>query len=119
MKDLVVGFVTGMVAVLVPAVFVGARVLAHATRQLRAANAAHRETQRLFERAQLLRSDEDHVAELAFHAWTLERKLDVAVYELRARDRAARRALRVPRLLWALAGVGAAAIALVALRCVG
>jgi len=116
---LIVGFITGLVAVLVPGVVFVARVLTHATRALKAANAKHLEAQRLFSNAQLLRSDEDRVAELAFMAWGYEQRFSAAVREIARIEREAQRARRVPRLLWALAGVGAAVIVLALLRWIG
>lgn len=116
MSALIVGFITGIVAVLVPGAVYVARVWKHATRHLEAANDFHLEAQRLIANAELLRSDEERVAELAFMAWGLERRLNAAVWELARLEREIKRTQRVPRLLWALAGVGAAVIVLALLR---
>ena len=119
MSALLVGFVTGIVALLVPGVVFVAWALTHATRRLKAANDKHRDAQRLFANAQLLCSDEERVAELAFMAWRYEQGFGAAVREITRLEREAQRAQRVPRLLWALAGVGAAVIVLAALRWIG
>lgn len=105
--------------VLAPVSVFVAHVLTHATRALKQANEKHREAQRLFANAQLLRSDEDRVAELAFMAWGYEQRFNAAVREIARLEREAQRARRVPRLLWALAGVGAAVIVLALLRWIG
>ena len=123
MSALVVGFVTGVVAVLVPGVVFVPRVLTHATRALKEANAKHCEARQLFVNAQTLKADEDRVAELAFYTWALEQKFVLACREIerlqRDARREARRTQRVPRLLWALAAVGAAVTVLAVLRWVG
>lgn len=119
MIDLLVGFITGLVAVLVPAVVFVARALTHATRSLKAANGKYSEAQRLFADANVLRSDEERVAELAFAAWAHERKFELAVQEIVRLEREIKRTQRVPRLLWALAAVGVAAIVLTVLRAIG
>lgn len=116
MSALIVGFATGIVAVLVPGVVYVARVWKHATRELKRASDLHLDAQRLFANAQTLKADEERVAELAFMAWGLERRFDAAVREIARLERELKRTQRVPRLLWALAGVGAAVIVLALLR---
>lgn len=95
MRPLLVGFITGIAAVLVPGVMFVARVLTHATRTLEAANAKHLEAQRLFSNAQLLRSDEDRVAELAFMAWGYEQRFSASALPCaRSRGSSAKRSAR-------------------------
>lgn len=119
MSALIVGFVTGIVAVLVPGVVFVARVLTHATRKLEQANNKHLEAQRLFANAQTLKADEESSAALAFYTWAVEQKFMLACCDIARLEREAQRARRVPRLLWALAGVGAAVIVLALLRWIG
>lgn len=116
---MILGLILGALAVLVPCLFYVARVLEHATKRLSEAVDLHERAQRLFENAKLLRSDEERVAELAFLAWSLERRCDAAVEAALRFKREAATARRVPRLLWALAGVGAAVIVLLGLRWIG
>jgi hypothetical protein len=116
---IVIAFIAGMLLVASPALAAVARVYASTNRALSKADEKYSEARRLFDNARTLRSDEERVAELAFYAWSLERRCDAAVHELARLEGAAARARRVPRLLWALAAVGAAAIVLVALRWVG
>ena len=90
-------FLAGAMLVAVPASGQMLRVYRHANATLDEALRKWAEMRQLFHNAQVLRSDEERVAELAFMAWGLEKRFDAAVREIARLEREAQRARSASR----------------------